>query len=315
EAGNGGSGVVIGPQAVSSVISTSIISGNGGNGITAEADGLRITGNHIGTDQDGTAARGNGKAGVVLNGVSGAMVGAPGASNVISGNGADGIVVRGGSSLVTIQANLIGVARDRVTPLGNSPAAPFEGIDIQSATGVIVGGTGAGEGNTITGGGEGISVKPGAEAAILGNSIHGNTNLAVDLGDNPGSPSDGVTDNDPNDGWTNHPTLTRVTASQGIVTVEFDVHDVPGSYRVEFFANPSGRDLSGHGEAEVLIGGVTVDGPGSKYTFSYEGAVGDVISGASTRIRDGVFVSTSEMSLSVEVGQPSAPLSRTLDAR
>jgi hypothetical protein len=67
-----------------------------------------------------------------------------------------------------------------------------------------IGGTAAGEGNTIAfSGSSGIQVTGGKGLAILGNSIFSNNGLGIDL-DNDADPltSDGVTPNDLGDGDT-----------------------------------------------------------------------------------------------------------------
>jgi hypothetical protein len=111
-----------------------------------------------------------------------------------------------------IQGNMIGTNASATiaSGLGNGRA----GIVASSGThDWQVGGT-PNEGNTIAGnGGDGVSVLLGTNNAVLGNSIHSNTGLGIDL--NP----DGVTQNDltggdgdggPN-GHQNFPEITAVT--------------------------------------------------------------------------------------------------------
>ncbi len=84
------------------------------------------------------------------------------------------------------------------------------------STGVLIGGTSAGQGNTIAGNtGGGIVVMGAAGTTILGNSIYGNSGQAIDLN------NDGVTINDINDadsganGLINYPVLKTATSSGG----------------------------------------------------------------------------------------------------
>ena len=155
-----------------------VISGNRGVGILTVADGVTIQKNFIGTDITGNAALPNGggisvTGGRVFAGTS--TIGGVNAGNVISGNsGADAIVVT--TTTAVIKGNLIGTRVDGVTPLPNLGSI---GVVINSGIGII-GGTTAGEGNTITGSySEGIRVviatspiRAAASAAILGNSIY-----------------------------------------------------------------------------------------------------------------------------------------------
>ncbi len=252
-----------------------VISGNAGVGILTAADGVTIQNNFIGTDITGNAAVPNGggiraTGGAVFAGTS--TIGGVNAGNVISGNsGLDAVVVT--TTTAVIKGNLIGTRVDGVTPLPN--VGSF-GILINSGVGII-GGSAAGEGNTITGSySEGIRVvisapqiRAAASASILGNSIYlnGPTYGAGGLGINLFAP-DLVTPNDVGDADTgpsdlqNYPVLTTVTAA-GNVQGTFNSKP-SGTYRLEFFANPS-CDPSGYGEGKTFIGfqSVTTDGSGN----------------------------------------------------
>ncbi len=132
-----------------------VISGNSGDGIVIE-DGRNgstqnlIAGNLIGTDWTGQVAAGNGHAGIEIDGLlsGGNTIGAPGGAfrNVISGNGGPGIEVGDGAAGTAIQANLVGLAADGRTPLGNQG----DGILLDDAPQTMVGGTDIGEGNVIS---------------------------------------------------------------------------------------------------------------------------------------------------------------------
>ena len=252
-----------------------VISGSLGFAITTTADGITIQRNYIGTDITGSTAVANG-GGIQVNGGSvfagTYIIGGVNAGNVIAGNsGDDAIVVT--TTTAVIKGNLIGTRADGVTPLPNLGSI---GIVINSGVGTI-GGTAAGEGNTITGSYlDGIRVKIGrsdirnaASAAILGNSIYLNgpsTGLSG-LGINLFAP-DLVTLNDVGDADSgpsdlqNYPVVTAATAA-GNVQGTFN-SKANGTYRLEFFANPA-CDGSGYGEGKTFIGfqSVSTDGSGN----------------------------------------------------
>ncbi|NND04457.1 MAG: DUF5011 domain-containing protein, partial [Acidimicrobiia bacterium] len=80
----------------------------------------------------------------------------------------------------------------------------------------------------------------------------------------------------------------------------------PGTYRIEFFANPGGTDPSGHGEGESLVGSVNAS-PGLGLTHSFPGAAGDSITATATFI-SGTLRSTSEFSPVEPVTDGTAPI-------
>ena len=145
-----------------------LISGNLQSGIdmAGPADDNAIRGNFIGTDRTGTAALGNGRAGVALFGTSASVIGGPtpGERNVISGN-LFGIESAGGSYV--IQGNFIG------TDVTGTAAVPNTGPGIAlGGDDHTVGGVAPGAGNLIAGnGGDGISVQGGSNNVIQGNRI------------------------------------------------------------------------------------------------------------------------------------------------
>jgi parallel beta-helix repeat protein len=127
-----------------------IISGNSVWGIfIGSATGGTIQNNYIGTDVTGTVALPNGT-GVTIQGGggSGVLVGGPGTGNLISGNTNDGFDVGFFAIDVTIQGNFIGTD---VTGTAALPNALGISTDNPSPTGLVIGGTGAGEGNLVSG--------------------------------------------------------------------------------------------------------------------------------------------------------------------
>ena len=116
-----------------------VISSNGGNGVNitgADALGNTVDNNIIGLTAAGSAVLGNDQAGVADT-APGTVIG-PG--NVISAN-LIGVLISGATATdVTVIGNLIGTDSSGEADLGNAEA----GVDIESATGVIVEGNGQG---------------------------------------------------------------------------------------------------------------------------------------------------------------------------
>src|SRR5206468_12622172 len=119
-------------------------------------------------------------------------------------------------------------------------------------------------GNLIAGnGGRGVNVTSVSTngIVILGNSIHSNGSLGIDLG------NDGVTMNDscdpditPNN-LQNFPVITNVLAAQGLVSISGTLNSTANTtFRLEFFSNTLG-DLSGFGEGKTLLGSANVTTP------------------------------------------------------
>ncbi len=251
-----------------------VIVSNAGPGIrivNAGSTGTIVLGNYIGIGANGTTVLGNLGAGVSLsNGTSGNFIGGSGVGegNLIAGNTGDGIefTTFAGSNNNTIQGNLIG------TIAGNSGS----GIHIETgSTGNIIGGIGAGEGNTITGSGaDGITI---AHAGATGNSIRGNSIFAnFDLGiDLIGGSQNGfgVTANDASDpdaganNLQNYPVLDAfaTTNESTTVTVTGTFNSTASStFNVDFFASLLGdADASGQGEGRTYIGSAVVNTDGS----------------------------------------------------
>ncbi|HEY7117650.1 MAG TPA: NosD domain-containing protein [Tepidisphaeraceae bacterium] len=137
-AGNGvhGVGVYTGDNLIGGpdVSARNVISANN-HGIFIQgttASNNTVQNNYFGTDPSGTRARGNVRNGVGIQNAPDNWV----LSNVISANGDDGIIILGsGATNNGVQSNLVGLAADGVTPLGNK----MYGIEIQSAANTIGG--------------------------------------------------------------------------------------------------------------------------------------------------------------------------------
>ncbi len=133
-----------------------IISGNSVDGIQitgASATGNVVRGNYIGLDVNGSAPLGNTNKGVaVYNGASSNIIGGAGVGNVISGQSATlasyGIGLGpSGTTLNRIEGNYIGTDATGTVSIGNR-----HGVVLEADTdGNTIGGTGAGDGNVISG--------------------------------------------------------------------------------------------------------------------------------------------------------------------
>ncbi len=144
-----------------------VISANTGNGIdAANATGVVVQGDFIGTDPTGTVAVGNGT-GVEFVGSPSATIGgaAAGAGNVISANGGDGIQLNDSVGTL-VQDNLIGTDVTGTQPLGNASAGIEDGPNLEfTATDDSI------LGNVISANGGGITSFTATNNLIQGNLI------------------------------------------------------------------------------------------------------------------------------------------------
>ena len=300
-----------------STIRNNLTSGNSISGIVLDLAGT--TGNTVVGNISGLNAAGNGAIGGTItgvritNGASGNTIGGTSASdrNILSANTQTGIRVNGpGSDANIIIGNYIGVDRTGSLAFGNGAS----GIQIgNSATGTIIGGTVAGEGNTIAfNGNDGVTIiSSGAIGhSIIGNSIHSNTELGIDLFD------DGVTANDPLDAdiganqLQNAPVVVGASVIGGDTTIVGTFHGAPGvTHTLHFYSSPV-ADPTGYGEGAVYLGSalVTTDGSGDS-TFS-ETLIGvSVTAGhAVTATATGPSGSTSEFGGTAAAAMSSAPI-------
>jgi hypothetical protein len=153
-------------------------------GIALESSNNHVEGCYVGTDVTGTASatEGNGTGIEVQAGANGNTIGGStaGASNLISGN-ITGIALVNDSDNV-IMGNRIGTTANGTAALGN-----VEGILATLTTNLIIGGSGAGEGNVIAGSAEeGIFLTSGSGALIQGNRIGTNAAGTEALGNDVG---------------------------------------------------------------------------------------------------------------------------------
>lgn len=263
-----------------------IISGNGGVGVRVfgASASATIMGNFVGTDVTGTSAIPNVNFGVLITaGASGAVGGPnPGEGNVVSGNGTHGVYLSNTTG-VPVQGNLIGTDSTGTFAMGNTG----RGVNIELGNDNLIGGSGPGEANVIAyNGQQGVAVvSGGGNNRILGNSIHSNSGLGIDL------EGDGVTSNDVGDGdagsndLQNFPLFTSSTSNS--TNVQGTLASASSTqYTLEFFWNTS-CDPSGNGEGETYLGSVVVmtDSSGVAAfdtTFALTVPVGDYVTATAT---------------------------------
>ena len=248
------------------------ISGNGGSGEEGfptgiqveikQATGTIIEGNYIGTTPDGFASSpaANGTSGINVGlGSSGTII----RNNLISGIARTGIEVTDGSANTQITGNRLGENAD-----GTATILNVQGMLVARSTGlaaaisgVVIGTSAPGEGNTITASEQaGLVIHSTVSSVRLsGNSIFDNGTLGIDL-----LGSLGITPNDVNDGDTggnnlqNFPIITAAIASPSGLRVQGSLNSTPNqSFSLEFFLNPS-CDPSGYGEGRTFIGTINV---------------------------------------------------------
>ncbi|MGI9106685.1 MAG: FG-GAP-like repeat-containing protein, partial [Pyrinomonadaceae bacterium] len=296
-----------------------LISGTGGYGVLLlRTSNNAIQGNLIGTNATGTAAIPNSLSGVGVeiqstNNLVGGTTAA--ARNVISGNNGSGVeILDNGTTGNVVSGNFIGVAADGTTALGNTGTAgiggPSSGVEIfANASNNTIGGTTPAAANVIAfNAGRGVNVAFGATGTrIVGNSIHDNASLGIDLG------NDGVTPNDAGDTDTgannlqNFPVLTSALTSGGTTTVQGTLNSTPSAqFTIEFFTNAA-CDAAGNGEGQVFLGStsVTTDANGDAVidaTLSSSTSAGQSVTATATDAAN----NTSEFSACTAVTVPLA---------
>ena len=248
-----------------------LISGNAKEGVqiyggtSLGASAMRIEGNRIGTNADGTAAVPNRGVGVLVDGgpgsssrISGGAIGgtSPGAGNLISGNAKEGVKVTGVGAKATVLGNRIGTTADGAAPLGNAS----HGVWITaSSSGNAVGGPAAGAGNVVAhNGGDGIFVESGTINTLRGNSIHSNAGLGIDLGPNGPTPNDaGDIDGGANN-LLNSPVPSTAISAAGRLTVTGTFEGLSNAtFTVDLYASDS-EDATRFGEGQTYLGSSTV---------------------------------------------------------
>jgi hypothetical protein len=274
--------------------------------LLATNGGNVIQGNFIGTDATGTIAVPNLGDGIIVDSGTNLIGGTNVASaNVISGNTGNGIVLASiNASNNTIQGNLIGVALGGTLPLGNGR----NGVALSNfAGGNLIGGISGGGNQIAFNGSNAVVLFPdaGTGNAILGNSIHSDTALGIDLG------ADGPTSNHKNGSVTgpnlfeNYPVLDQAISQSGVTTITGTLNSVPNQeYRIEFFLNDT-TNASGFGEGKTFVGAlnqlVLGDGNGDfAAPFQFSATASQYITATATDPNN----NTSEFSAPIQVQTP-----------
>ena len=249
-----------------------VISGNSGEGIWLRGGSTNVNaviqGNLIGLAADGTTVVANTANGVLLQGtVSGTLLGGTTTAerNVISGNSLSGIRLEDPTTTDNrIQGNYIGLDMSGALAAGNGDA----GVDIRaSAHSNLVGGIAIGAGNRIAfNGSDGVRIRnaAGIGNAVLGNVIHDNVELGINLSDSGVLPNDNGDADVGENNRQNYPILTRSVTDGSNVRISGWLNSSANTtFRLEFFASAT-PDPTGHGEAETYIGfaNVTTDASG-----------------------------------------------------
>ncbi len=276
-----------------------VISGNFVYGVQFDgtASNNQLVGNYIGTDVSGSQDAGNLGDGVrVLADAANNVID----SNVISGNDSTGITFFQNSNNNQIVSNLIGVAADGVSAIGNTT----QGIwFVDGSHDNVVGGSLA-DANTIANSGDaGIALGAGATGNSLRfNEIRDNVALGIDLG------SDGSNDgNDNLDGdfganqMQNYPVLQSAVVSGSDLTVIGSLNSTPNTtFEIDLYASAT-ADATGHGEAERHIGSITVTtDPSGEVNFTHGlTGVGVLLGEAVTATATDAGRNTSEFSMNV----------------
>jgi uncharacterized repeat protein (TIGR01451 family) len=291
-----------------------LISGNTTYGIyiegtapAASPDTNAIQHNWIGPDASGTSVITAAAAGVKIIGfAAGNNVGTNSGGNVISGHNFGVLLNADGNN---VYGNTIGVAADGVTPMANVTGGIF-----LNASNSSIGGLLAGDQNTIAFNGYGIGVAGGAANDFLGNSLHDNTNAAIDLN------IDGTTPNDSSDadvgpnGLQNTPAITSASLVGG--------GNVHIAYSIDSSSAPSGvssvlfefYEADASGEGKTFLGRTCLSGNSlaAGTTFNAPGlAAGDPVVGTATSYTDSSCITladgTSEFSLPITAANCAPP--------
>ena len=269
-----------------------VISGNTGPGLIisgANSSANLVVGNLVGLDASGTHSLGNLDLGILVDNAGMNTIGGEtlGARNVISGNGQGGLAITGpGSFGAVVSGNLVGTDITGLAAVGNLG----DGILLDNAPGVIVGGATGHDSNIVSGNlGNGITIFGSGSVSDLiagnlvgtdatGNGILSNVLSGVFVNGAPGVTIGGTID-----------TLRNVISAN-------DQHGVrvagAASAGTLVLGNLIGTDASGQGALGNFLDGVLLDGsigvtvggtvPGSTNILSGNGSSGVEFGGTST---------------------------------
>lgn len=236
------------------------IGSNGVQGIWISgpnASNNQIQGNVIGDDWLAGSTFPNGFYGIVIVDATANLIGGPnaGEGNYITGHSEIGVLLSENADNNIVQGNAI----------HNNQIGVY--INAGSDNNLI-GGTNASEGNSLSSGLVGAVVDGSVNNAILGNSIHSQLAIGIEL-----YPPIGINSNDSKDVDTgsnnrqNFPVFQSITNTAGTTTVNGILNSTPNtSFRIELFANGICHD-SLYGGGYSFLGAVNVvsDSAGNAY--------------------------------------------------
>jgi hypothetical protein len=259
-----------------------VVSAHGYHGIQfRDGDNADISGNYIGTDSTGLISRGNNASGIILIFATNVTIGKAlsGTGNVISNNHEMGIHIIGGNT-ITIYNNLIGVASNGTSAMGNFDGGIRVfgvGGGVWNGRAVVIGGTAAlqantiaystgGNGSTAFGDGYGVGIihnDYGRFNPVVGNKIYCNATKGIELGAGStftGSPSIGASTQAGNIGKAAPVITTRSTTSISGSAANGDAIHV---YKNTTIGTGCGC------EGEIYLGTTTAGGGGTwSFTFA-----------------------------------------------
>lgn len=233
------------------------------NSSGAEGYGNRVTNNFIGTDWIGATMAAN-NLGVRVRTHENVIK-----DNVISGNQTHGVLLEGPlANDNMIASNRIGLKSFALC--FPSPCDPQDYALGNIQMGVLVEGGGSDnhiQSNEVAfNGSKGIRLFDGLRNRLLGNSVHDNASLGVDVGvagvnpEYPGTGSDQLANH-----GINAPTLAAARGGQHAGRLTGLVETASGSYIMEAFSSAS-CDASGYGEGETRVGVKIIEIPGAPGT-------------------------------------------------
>ncbi|MFZ4758727.1 MAG: DUF642 domain-containing protein, partial [Burkholderiaceae bacterium] len=229
-----------------------------------------FAGNHVGVGRDGSTLLANtiglgpidASQATFVNGL---VIGGTATAdrNVFAGNDSHAIWLRNPTGAVRIVGNRIGVAADGTTVRGNAG----DGIRLETAQAITVGGLATNEPNTIANnGGRGVNVVSGTGAVtIRGNVMYANTTFGIDLGNDGTTSNDGAkTSGQPNQ-WMDTPVFASAVFAGDQLQIVGRVGSAPGQVTfnnatVDVYRSQA--HSSGFGEGRIWLGTLTADANG-----------------------------------------------------
>ncbi|WP_186767835.1 choice-of-anchor D domain-containing protein [Blastopirellula retiformator] len=260
---------------INDVLERNVISGNTKSGIRAYNNwgdgGLnQISGNYIGTDATGMTAVANQEGGIlqsngsthpIILGTDGDQIGDDVEGNLISGNLQSGVTI-GNIPNNIVSGNLVGLASDGVTALGNQS----HGIYVLAASnGNQIGSNGDGwsdeyEGNIVAhNGGIGINISQQSnysyENSVRRNLAYDNTGLNIGVHSWAGQYSNDAGDGDGGTNYMqNYPVITLATETAVSGTLNSNPNE---TFTIDFYGS-SDRDANDLAVARTYLGTITV---------------------------------------------------------